>query len=124
MKKEIDRKMVRSLAMTFCCLVGLFTFSLCSSADISTGTSLNNILVSHWNYTFGNVYGGFYRMIPGPSAAIGDFRTDQPGLEIATGNEEYVPLGCDGNLCPLGRCFGPGRILTTATFYPRRLQCA
>lgn len=46
-----------------------------------------------WSYAFGHVYGGFYRMIPGPSAAIGDVRSDLAGLEVATGNEEYFPFG-------------------------------
>ncbi|MBF0105465.1 MAG: VCBS repeat-containing protein [Deltaproteobacteria bacterium] len=55
-----------------------------------------------WNYTFGYIWGGFYRMIPGPSAAIGDMRPDLSGLEIATGNEEYRPLGANG---PKGRWF-------------------
>jgi outer membrane protein assembly factor BamB len=55
-----------------------------------------------WNYEFGHVYGGFYRMIPGPSAAIGDMRPDLSGLEVATGNEEYYPIGFPG---PSGRWF-------------------
>lgn len=50
-------------------------------------------LVKLWKYEFGRVYGGFYRMIPGPSAAIGDMLPDRLGLEIATGNEEYYPFG-------------------------------
>ncbi|MBI4411868.1 MAG: PQQ-binding-like beta-propeller repeat protein [Deltaproteobacteria bacterium] len=49
-----------------------------------------------WNYTFGKISGGFYRMIPGPAAAIGEVRPDRPGLEVATGSEEYYPLGYPG----------------------------
>ncbi|MBI5622432.1 MAG: PQQ-binding-like beta-propeller repeat protein [Elusimicrobia bacterium] len=45
-----------------------------------------------WTQKFGRISGGFYRMVPGPSAAIGDIRPDLPGLEIATGNEEYWPI--------------------------------
>ncbi|MBI2339437.1 MAG: PQQ-binding-like beta-propeller repeat protein [Deltaproteobacteria bacterium] len=65
------------------------------------GPPLSEITVL-WNYTFGKIYGGFYRMIPGPSAAIGEVRPDLPGLEVATGNEEYYPLGSPG---PSGRWF-------------------
>ncbi|MBI4368892.1 MAG: PQQ-binding-like beta-propeller repeat protein [Elusimicrobia bacterium] len=85
-----------------------------SFADISTGTSFNNILQSQWSYAFENVYGGFYRMIPGPSAAIGELRGDYPGLEIVTGNEEYYPLGDEVNESPLGRWFmfaADGRVI-------------
>ncbi|MBI4679334.1 MAG: PQQ-binding-like beta-propeller repeat protein, partial [Elusimicrobia bacterium] len=55
-----------------------------------------------WTYTFGGFFGGAYRMVPGPSAAIGDIRPDIGGLEVATGNEEYWPFGFNG---PSGRWF-------------------
>lgn len=55
-----------------------------------------------WQYKFGYICGGFYRMIPGPSAAIGNMRPGTTTLEIATGNEEYYPLGWGG---PMGRWF-------------------
>ena len=54
-----------------------------------------------WSFSFGHVYGGFYRMVPGPSAAIGEIRPDYSGLEIASGNEEFFPLGGG----PSGRWF-------------------
>lgn len=69
-----------------------------SEEDEEPVEALNRI----WSYTFGHIYGGFYRMIPGPSAAIGEVRPDLQGLEVATGNEEYYPLGYAG---PMGRWF-------------------
>ncbi|MEK7287456.1 MAG: PQQ-binding-like beta-propeller repeat protein, partial [Elusimicrobiota bacterium] len=74
-------------------------------ALVSTGATYNNILVNNWNYQFKIVFGGDYRMIPGPSAAIGELRPDYPGLEVATGNEEYHPLGDTTSDGPLGRWF-------------------
>lgn len=61
-------------------------------------------LVRAWSYEFGRVCGGYYRMTPGPSAAVGDMKPDRAGLEVATGNEEYYPLGT-GTGMPMGRWF-------------------
>ncbi|MBI5883540.1 MAG: PQQ-binding-like beta-propeller repeat protein [Elusimicrobia bacterium] len=44
-----------------------------------------------WTNKFDRISGGFYRMVPGPSAAIGNIRPDLPGMEVATGNEEFFP---------------------------------
>lgn len=65
---------------------------------------LKRVLAEAWHYEFGEVFGGFYRMTPGPSAAVGELRADAPGLEVATGNEEYYPLGVGADL-PMGRWF-------------------
>ncbi|MBI4423814.1 MAG: PQQ-binding-like beta-propeller repeat protein [Elusimicrobia bacterium] len=65
---------------------------------------VSKILAAAWSYEFGEVFGGFYRMIPGPSAAVGELRPGAAGLEIATGNEEYWPLGLAPG-SPMGRWF-------------------
>ncbi|MFA6318006.1 MAG: YncE family protein, partial [Elusimicrobiota bacterium] len=65
--------------------------------------SVSKSLLPLWTQKFGRISGGFYRMVPGPSAAIGDIRPDLPGLEIATGNEEFWPLTGTPNV--MGRWF-------------------
>ncbi|MFC1521520.1 OmpL47-type beta-barrel domain-containing protein [Elusimicrobiota bacterium] len=66
--------------------------------------NIDKDLALNWTHSFKKVYGGIYRMVPGPAAAIEDIRHDIPGLEIATGSEEYYPLGV-GSGKPLGRWF-------------------
>ncbi|HBL18100.1 MAG TPA: hypothetical protein DD417_15445, partial [Elusimicrobia bacterium] len=72
------------------------------SAAVPNTFTVRKSFTKLWSHTFGRIFGGPYRMIPGPSAAIGDVRPDLPGLEIATGNEEFFPLGNPG---PAGRWF-------------------
>jgi YVTN family beta-propeller protein len=73
------------------------------TADAPHTFTISRTLEVAWSQAFGKVYGGFYRMIPGPSASVGELRSDRAGLEIATGNEEYYPLG-PGTAVP-GRWF-------------------
>lgn len=75
------------------------------TAEAPNSFTVRKNLVTRWSRAFGKVYGNFYRMIPGPSAAIGDIRKDVPGLEVATGNEEYFPLGTSVYPSPSGRWF-------------------
>lgn len=72
------------------------------SASVPNEFTVSKSLAKAWSYSFGQIWGGFYRMTPGPTAAVADIRPDLPGLEIATGNEEFYPLGYSG---PAGRWF-------------------
>ncbi|PCI31249.1 MAG: hypothetical protein COB53_13600, partial [Elusimicrobia bacterium] len=78
------------------------TGSTPGTADAPNTFTVKRTLEVMWSKAFDKVYGGFYRMIPGPSAAIGELRSEFAGLEIATGNEEYYPVGNSG---PPGRWF-------------------
>ncbi len=78
------------------------TGSIPGSASVPNEFAVSKRLAPLWSHAFGKVYGGYYRMVPGPSPAIGEIRPDVAGLEVATGNEEYWPLGGPG---PSGRWF-------------------